>query len=253
MKYSDYLQIIKSIPKPTYIPTFNLNGKLIICLIEYRIMEEIEYVINAVLQVYDSNEIGLAIVHGTNNSKYVQELFGHWKNILFINTGHDNLNRGTYSALLKMPTFWENFMNWSHILIYQTDALIIRKIDELYFEYDYIGAPWKNFNNWKKHNGGNGGFSLRNVNNMIKVCEKFRNINFEKLPKNNEDGYFCDQDLLKFIPESDLELHKAFSMETSYHPRPVGIHQLYWYANMIMNKSELESMIIYIKDNLNIK
>ena len=39
--------------------------------------------------------------------------------------------------MLKQPKFWENFLNWSHILIYQTDALILRKIDDIYFNYNF--------------------------------------------------------------------------------------------------------------------
>ena len=52
-----YNDMLKSIPAPENIPEFNTEGKLIICLIEYRIMDEIEWVINAMLRVYDSKEI----------------------------------------------------------------------------------------------------------------------------------------------------------------------------------------------------
>ena len=37
MKYNDYLNIISKIGLPKDIPEFNTEGKLIICLIEYRI------------------------------------------------------------------------------------------------------------------------------------------------------------------------------------------------------------------------
>ena len=124
MRIPSYTNVLKRIPKPEKIPVFNKGGKLIICLVEYRIMEEIDYVITAMLRVYDKpEEIGFAIVFGTNNDKHIREKYGNWENIQLINTGHDNLNRGTYSALLKTPQLWENFTNWSNILIYQTDAL----------------------------------------------------------------------------------------------------------------------------------
>ena len=45
-----YNDMLKSIPAPENIPEFNTKGKLIICLIEYRIMDEIEWVINAMLR-----------------------------------------------------------------------------------------------------------------------------------------------------------------------------------------------------------
>ena len=124
MRIPSYRNVLKSIPQPDEKnpPEFNTNGKLVVALVEYRIMDEIEWVINALMRVYDKpGEIGFAIVHGTTNSEFVNDKYGKWKNIMLINTGHDNLNRGTYSALLKTPQLWENFKDWSHILIYQTD------------------------------------------------------------------------------------------------------------------------------------
>ena len=140
-RQGSYLELLKSIPKPAKTPKFNIGGKLIICLIEYRIMEEIELVMNAALRVYNPQEVGFAMVHGTHNAEYIKEKFGSWENVKFINTKHQNLDRGGYSALLKQPTFWENFTNWSHILIYQTDALLIRRIDDVYFDFDYSAIP----------------------------------------------------------------------------------------------------------------
>ena len=249
MTYNNYLKILENIPKPDFIPEFNLSGKLIIALIEYRIKDEIEYVINAVLRVYKPIEIGLVIVHGTKNSDYVNNKFSKWKNIKLINTGHDNLNRGTYSALLKQPTFWEYFNNWSHVLIYQIDALLIRKIDDIYFDYDYMGAPWKKLNGWCKYNGGNGGFSLRRVKSMIECCEQFRNIEFNKMPQNNEDGFFCKQDNLLFLPEK-TKIQESFAMETIKNESPIGVHQLFWYFYPLTKDVETNEFLNYIKDNL---
>ena len=76
------------------------------------------------------------------NREYV-EAFKNWENMLLIKTEHKNLNRGTYSAFLKQPQIYDNFSNFSHILIYQTDALLYRKIPDSYFKYDYMGSPWK--------------------------------------------------------------------------------------------------------------
>ena len=73
MRIPSYNDVIKRIPSPTYIPKFNTSGKLIICLVEYRIMDEIDYVINAMLRVYGQEEIGFSIVHGTTNHDYLVE------------------------------------------------------------------------------------------------------------------------------------------------------------------------------------
>ena len=249
MKYDKYVELISNIPKPNYVPEFNNGGKLIVCLIEYRIMDEIDYVINALLRVYNANEIGFSIVHGEKNKEYVKK-YENWKNIKLINTGDHNLTRETYSVMLKTPQFWENFMNWSHVLIYQTDALILRKIDNKYFDYDYVGAPWRALNGWCKYNGGNGGFSLRNINKMIEACEKYRNESKNDIPNSNEDGYFCRCDCLNFIDPPQTEFHLSFAMETIYSNKPIGVHKLYWYEGSLLKGDKYKEFIEYMCVNL---
>ena len=246
-RQGSYLELLKSIPKPTKTPKFNIGGKLIICLIEYRIMEEIELVMNAALRVYNPQEIGFAMVHGTHNAEYIKEKFGSWENVKFINTKHQNLDRGGYSALLKQPTFWENFTNWSHILIYQTDALLIRRIDDVYFDFDYIGAPWTPKNQWTKYNAGNGGFSLRNVKNCVKACEPQRGKDHSTIHRGNEDGYFCDQDWFKY-PPINSDLHKNFAMEKVKYKNPIGVHQIY--HNWNLTNAEYDEFIGYCRGSL---
>ena len=225
-KHRQYNEILKKI-RIKKIPKFNTGGRLCICLIEFRNMIEIDYVIRAVLKMYPCDyEIGLSVVYGNNNKDLVESLYNNYKNIKLIYKDIDNLNRGTYSALLKMPQFYENFINWSHVLIYQTDALLFRKIPDFYFNYDYIGAPWIENNQWTKYNAGNGGFSLRNVKACIRACECFRNTPHEKIHRGNEDGHFCNQD--DFIyPEANSDIHKHFAVERVKCMQPVGCHQIY--------------------------
>lgn len=53
-------------------------------------------------------------------------------------------NKVTYNALMLSPGFYERFLAWNYMLIYQLDAWIFR--DELKEwvakGYDYVGAPW---------------------------------------------------------------------------------------------------------------
>ena len=246
-RQKSYFDLLKSIPSPEKIPEFNIGGKLIICLIEMRIMDEIEQVINAALRVYNSQEIGFAIVHGTHNEAYINEKFGNWKNIKLINTKHHNLDRGAYSALLKQPQFYENFSNWSHMLVYQTDALLVRRIDDVYFDFDYIGAPWTAKNQWTKYNAGNGGFSLRNVKSCIKACEPQRGKEHGQIHRGNEDGYFCDQDWFNYPPVNS-DLHKNFAMEKVKYKNPIGVHQIY--HNWNLTNQEYDDFISYCRASL---
>ena len=235
--------LISMIPKPTLPLTFNTSGKLVICLIEFRIMKEIEYVMNAILRVYKPDEIGIAVVYGTKNANYVENLFKDWNNLIFLKTEHSNLDRGTYSILLKQPQFYENFLNFSHVLIYQTDALTLKKIPDLYFEYDYIGAPWTLCNQCARYPAGNGGYSLRNVKAMIKVCEQYRDVPFSKGHRGNEDIFFCSQKDLKY-PKFNTNEHKEFAVERVYHPNPTGVHQLHLAK---MNSFEWS---LFLKENI---
>jgi len=82
----------------------------------------------------------------------------------------------SYNELMLSRGFYERFINYKYILIYQLDAFVFR--DELNYwctqEYDYIGAPWfDNFGSYKNGNElwsvGNGGFSLRNVKSFLKI------------------------------------------------------------------------------------
>jgi hypothetical protein len=250
MRIPSYTSVLKRIPQPdkNNPPKFNKGGRLIVALVEYRIMDEIDWVINALLRVYDKpEEIGFSIVHGNINSKYLQDKYGNWSNIKLINTGHENLNRGTYSALLKTPQLWENFRDWSHVLIYQTDACIMRRIDDIYFNYDYIGSPWGKDNQWTSYNAGNGGFSLRSVSAMINSCECNRNTPFEKIHRGNEDGYFCSQTKFRY-PPINSKIHKAFAMEKVKYATPIGCHQVYY--NWSNTNDDWKKFLLYMEDTL---
>jgi len=98
----------------------------------------------------------------------------------------------TYSQLIVNPDFYREFKDYSHILICQTDAVVLRPDLQYWIEkeYDYIGAPWPK--GWQLKlttkdvdidEGitchafvGNGGLSLRNIKACIKLIEEFPDI-----------------------------------------------------------------------------
>ena len=81
----------------------------------------------------------------------------------------------TYSRLLLSPMFYEPFLVFDYILLYQLDAFVFYDALEDFcrLDYDYIGAAWP-YHVWqglkfeKMPRVGNGGFSLRKV----KACHK---------------------------------------------------------------------------------
>jgi hypothetical protein len=99
----------------------------------------------------------------------------------------------SYNALLRMASFYERFSDYRYILIYQLDCYVFYDRLEQWCHkgYDYIGAPWTNFDWIKKSNNplariplikhllfpvGNGGFSLRKVKSHIKAARRFEFI-----------------------------------------------------------------------------
>ena len=98
----------------------------------------------------------------------------------------------TYSKLLLTQKFYKKFKKYKYILIYQLDALVFsdQLLDWCNKNYDYIGAPWINsemkkvFPRYNKPDCcGNGGFSLRNVKNCIKVLNTAKQTPFNILGK----------------------------------------------------------------------
>lgn len=85
-----------------------------------------------------------------------------------------------YSNLLLTKNFYETFKDYDFMLVYQLDALVFsNKIESwVNYGYDFIAAPWFRpiigFLSHKKgcpSSGGNGGFSLRNIQKSLKVLD----------------------------------------------------------------------------------
>ena len=83
----------------------------------------------------------------------------------------------SYNLMLFQGWFYRLFQDWEYVLIHQLDAWVLGTNLQQWVGkgYTYIGAPWTN------HLGpdtpdigvGNGGFSLRCVDEMIRICESF--------------------------------------------------------------------------------
>lgn len=84
-----------------------------------------------------------------------------------------------YSALCMDVNFYHRFEQYEYILIYQPDGWVFKDELEYWCEqgYDYIGAPWfekfegADENSKMLQEVGNGGMSLRNVQQHIKLFE----------------------------------------------------------------------------------
>lgn len=142
-----------------------------------------------------------------------------------------------YNKLMMSQLFYESFVQYDYLLIYQLDGFVFE--DNLkYFinlNYDYIGAPWINGQYIYKYNFkgmhklkkillylncadivyvGNGGVSLRRVDSFLRIlnnCEEIKTWNF------NEDVLFSLLGLKyqKIFRIAPMDIALKFSFEAN--------------------------------------
>jgi len=101
-----------------------------------------------------------------------------------------------YNSLMRSRSFYQAFSAYSHLLISQTDALVLSDQLQEWCERDfsYVGAPWfvggsEPRQPLKFLGVGNGGFSLRKVKDFLHVLSRPRRIpNFVKSRSGGEVG-----------------------------------------------------------------
>lgn len=136
--------------------------------------------------------------------------------ISFDNNFFENIKG--YNGLMLSPSFYEIFLQYEYILVYQLDAFVFS--DQLTYwcqqNYDYIGAPWlvpannlfnytilsikghiyRKFdirkkgvpkNNQLNNAVGNGGFSLRKVKVLHQLSLKFKDLATEYIAKERQE------------------------------------------------------------------
>jgi hypothetical protein len=88
-----------------------------------------------------------------------------------------------YNALMRSRRFYRAFSDHSHLLIAQTDALVVSDQLDVWCGrgHSYVGAPWfvggsKPRQPLEFMGVGNGGFSLRRVDDFLRVLGRPRHI-----------------------------------------------------------------------------
>ena len=129
-----------------------------------------------------------------------------------------------YNILSISTLFYEPFLSFDYILIYQLDAFVFYDALEDFCSlgYDYIGAAWSRLA-WqgskvkKTPRVGNGGFCLRKVAACHKLLTKASSLpNWKNLlEKFDEDAFFalCGAAEVKDFKVAPVEVANLFSME----------------------------------------
>ena len=133
----------------------------------------------------------------------------------------------SYNILMTRCFLYQLFRSYKFVLICQTDCVICYDSLEYWCkqDYDYIGAPWLDF----EVKVGNGGLSLRREESLINYCCR-SNV---RVTKKWEDKIFA---YAKEIKKPDIYNASLFSIETYplYHLNatkhiPFGFHKPYFY------------------------
>ena len=131
------------------------------------------------------------------------------------------------------------------VLIIQYDGFIINPLifENIFLEYDYIGAPW---NHLHTNNVGNGGFSLRSKL-LVSYIAEIDNINYDT----PEDVLICQQmrenGLLSSFKFAPLAVASKFSFEF-----PVPQHQTFGFHGVfnlpLIYRNNLDYLIRNLSD-----
>jgi hypothetical protein len=217
--------------------SLNNNSNKVCVLIECRKHIYIEPVMKHMIQMLRNDNWNFAIVCGNDNYNYVSEIFKNITNLKIINLNVKTLHlnnsifydNNNYNALFKSKNFW-NLFNEKHILITQTDTLLLKNNLNNFLSYDYIGSPWPLNVEWNLYNIsiGNGGFSLRNKDKMLEIIEKhyfLNNIEDALLPEDCYFSKYLHNDYSAIIP--DYKEGLSFAVECIYDNKnlPVGLHK----------------------------
>jgi len=121
-----------------------------------------------------------------------------------------------YNRLLCSKRLWRN-LPAEKVLIFQSDAMLLKQGIEAFLDYDFIGAPLYHI----PFPAMNGGLSLRDTKAMLRVIN---HISYDGSV--NEDIFFTQglQQLNGKLP--DIETAKKFSVETIWGLGSLGYHAI---------------------------
>jgi hypothetical protein len=185
------------------------------------------------------------------NIERIQKEFPKSRWIRFPNHHFESIN--SYSKLLLLSSFYKYFTEYEYIVISQLDAVLIRELtDEVFKDYDYVGAAWMDelnafsignrifLNNGKykflpnrSFSVGNGGLSIRKTSSLITITEKIQNPTLKMLGLGTNIGLNEDVVLSYFamkygfsVPDR-TEASQIFIEQ--FRPEPFDLWSVYGY------------------------
>ena len=230
MWFEDHLMSLKE-PEPHQKVWTQNPQKLTILFIESDRAEMSKYNLWNIAHVYGGTNVGLHIICSPRNLEAMREYTRDWTNVVI--TWHTLSSVPEYSRFITSPEFYGRFTS-SHILLMQWDTYIFKRIDEKYFNYDFVGAPFLGSLTDPSTNQqspditkglriGNGGFSLRKVKSCYEYC-----IQNQYKSRHPEDVFFAFANLK--VPS--VRDAYDFAVECKLYDEtppilPIGMHRIW--------------------------
>jgi hypothetical protein len=198
----------------------------------------------------DDNIWNIVVLTKRNERPYYTHHLG--SNVDFIESElmeKANFDIEDYNLILKSSHMWSQIkkLGYDKCLIIQDDSMILRKgMESDFLHYDFVSSPWRKVDGneplihyiGSDFIGGNGGLSLRNVELMETICDKFeyeKNLLFNQtLQPIPEDVYFsmCVYKMIKMgfsIKTPNYKQSSFFGVEQVYNINAYGIHKFWVY------------------------
>ena len=218
----------------TYLPPKKANEAFVI--VERRPHPNFEFILKNI--AWAGPTMSVYIFCSDANRKFIEAILGdkapHF-NITEVFVGQGTRERGKieYNNFLTNAESYRQ-IDAEYMMTVQMDNFFRRKLPlSAVFLGDYWGNPWA----WKADAPGGGGATVRRVQTMIEICEKFRPSPQPDLT-DNEDSWICDH-LLKI--EGDyppLPLRRQVIMESIPVKNPFILHQFWTFMEQYMSMSK---------------
>ena len=188
----------------------------------------------------------IQVFHSAANAKAIYSHFlpqiyaGKMETVLL------SCERFEVNTMLSSPHFWRAVVG-EDIVIFQLDGTLCsggrERLMDFVGRYDFVGAPWatEKFVSHIRSPVGNGGFSLRTRSTHLAIAERFNYYAWyaRGLRDSHITGWSLNEDLyfVHYMPAvggrvAPAHIAHAFSVETVFHPSPVGAHAFWKHTTL---------------------
>jgi hypothetical protein len=219
--YETFIEYVAKLKISNDVPRIDKKSKRKSLLINGRVEKNTEFTIRNTIQKLGDGW-GHLVYTSTKSLQEMTELCNSISPLIEVYSIDPLTNRNDYNNICLDEKFWKS-LKIEHVLVYQTDTIIFNKLDEDFFKYDYIGAPWEH--HWMAIRDtidilikvGNGGLSLRNVDVMLSILKDEDSIilktaadpSLDKIPEDVFYSYYIKK-IGKIAP---VEIAEKFSIE----------------------------------------